>query len=133
MQLIACQQAELLGQAGAENIEDTIRKLMILIGQRQVIMEEIDQAQQLAAREQAQPDLAGCAAALMDAVKMEEAAIFQSILAIQSCDRRSAVHAERLLQSAGAEANQARKNLMALKSYTGLAQYSDSQFFDGYK
>lgn len=132
LHLMARKQAELLSQTGADNIEDTITILMGLIEQRQGIMEAIDQAQELF-RKQSQEHLQGYDPALKQSIELEEAAIFKSILAIQSCDAECGIHAERLLQLTGSEANKARQNLKALKSYSGTGQYSDSQFFDGYK
>lgn len=132
LQLIACKQAELLIQTGADNIDDTITILIDLIERRQAIMEDIDQAQELA-REQSRGNMQSYDVELMESIELEEAAIFKSILAIQSCDEECGVHAERLLQLTGSEASKARKNLQALKSYSASGQYSDSQFFDSYK
>lgn len=132
LQLIARKQAELLSQAEAENIEDAITILMGLIERRQGIMEDIDQAQELA-REQSRGNVQNYDVVLMESIELEEAAIFKSILAIQSFDEECGVHAERLLQLTGSEASNARKNLQALKSYSASGQYSDSQFFDSYK
>ncbi len=132
LQQTARQQAELLSQAGSDNIDDTITRLTELIDQRQRVMKEIDQGQQLA-QKPSREKLESGEVKVIESIEMEEAAVRKSILAIQSCDDESRAHAERLLQLLGTEAGKARKNLQALKSYGASGQYSASQFFDGYK
>lgn len=132
LELISQKQAELLRLAQLDNADEIIVKLKGLLEQRQELMNKIDLAQKSVKEEERNmPELQD--PAVLENIGREEAAIFNSILAIQSFDEECGRSAERLLQITGKELSQVRKNLKALKSYVGAGEYSQSQFFDGYK
>ncbi|MGI6434137.1 MAG: hypothetical protein ACOX0F_02025 [Syntrophomonadaceae bacterium] len=129
LELIAQQQADLLGAAHTDQADNTIAQLMSLIEQRQQIMNQIDALRVL--HKQAEPALQD--AALFAAVRNEEAAIRASITAIQAHDEACRDTLRRFLQMAGAQLGQARKNIQALKYYTGSSEPADAHFFDRHK
>lgn len=129
LELIAQQQAALLGAAHTDQADNTIAQLMSLIEQRQQIMNKIEAAQAL--HKQSEPALQD--AALFAAVRAEEAAIRAIIAAIQAHDEACRDALQRFLQMAGAQLGQARKNIQALKYYTGSSEPADAHFFDRHK
>lgn len=135
LELIAQQQAALLGAAHTDQADNTIAQLMSLIEQRQQIMNQIDALRVL--HKQAEMDTetepALQDAALFAAVRAEEAAIRASIAAIQAHDEACRDALQRFLQMAGAQLGQARKNIQALKYYTGSSEPLGAHFFDRHK